>query len=59
MKNTTYKGKEPEEIYVVSSDEGYRIYIYIKQAFRWLDQQMHKGNSPQLHTYIKRNEYEA
>lgn len=58
-KKPGYKGNAPEELYVVSTGEEFRTYVYIKQALRRLDSQIAKGKSTQMHTYIRQDAHET
>lgn len=52
-KKADYKGKAPDTIFVVSTPEGFRTYIYEKQAINFLDRSLRAGKKSKLITYVQ------
>jgi len=52
-KKSDYKGKAPGNIFVVTTPEGFRTYVYEKQAINWLQKNLEQGKRARILTYVQ------
>jgi translation elongation factor P/translation initiation factor 5A len=52
-KKSDYKGKAPVTIFVVATQEGFRTYVYEKQAINWLEKNLKQGKRAKILTYVQ------
>lgn len=51
-----YKGKEPEELFIAITADGFRIYVSEQQAIRWVNKALAENQEARLVRYSKNNE---
>jgi hypothetical protein len=52
-RHADYHGKEPEELYVAVSDDGFRLYVYESQVIRQVQKLLKDGKAAKIVKYRK------